>query len=533
MARRQTRGVGGGDGGGGGGGGGGGPFNPHVYANHPNELVRKLVEHIGELDRCKETLRREKDELRRAATEAETRMSRAVRDKEEADRQRDTANAEREDARKLARNTQLQLDASRRENNRIQRRSEQERQDHEAAITTMKGQHQQLQSALEQQEESIRQLQEIVYQLENTIALQGAQLKYQAETLSQKEQELEELHKQKKRILQQIRELDTQLDRTSHSRDWWPESGPPVDKACDLVVNNSLVYCRQADSQKIHRLDTVTNQWSVLPVECTQEHTTLGVFKHCLVTVGGEIERKSTNRIESYDEQACCWTNSVPPMPTARSHALLVSTESSLVVAGGNCKRRFTQRKLTDTVEILRVESLEWCAVTGVPAPLSRETHTATLCCDRLYLFPTTLTRSCDCSTCHVTTSRPCYQTQLLVESAPISTEQPLSPVMELPDPGGMVSACYVFDKTVFIIVKVTAISQTMVYQYDDRYHRWQVVDSAVPGDHGSLTVVAAGVVHNSKLMLVLTASGQRTKVATKRLTPCQRKTYFEASEQK
>ena len=126
----------------------------------------------------------------------------------------------------------------------------------------------------------------------------------------------------------------------------------------DSEDNEYTVYCYHPS------LDI----WTTLPplsVKCFGLGQVLGK----LVTVGGKkrIDDRATDGIYSFDEQLQRWKQTVPPMPSARFAASVLSLKSTLIVAGG----RNTPSSFTDAVEVFDNGTLQWYKTDSLPVACS------------------------------------------------------------------------------------------------------------------------------------------------------------------
>ena len=87
------------------------------------------------------------------------------------------------------------------------------------------------------------------------------------------------------------------------------------------------------------------------------------------MAVGGTKKRAdwSTNEVFTYDEQSRKWKQTLPPMPTARYFADVLSLQSALVVAGGNT----SLIEYTDTIEIFKADTSQWYMTDRLPTACS------------------------------------------------------------------------------------------------------------------------------------------------------------------
>ena len=158
------------------------------------------------------------------------------------------------------------------------------------------------------------------------------------------------------------------------------------------VINGNVYYGGGAchyDKYNIHCYDPSQNTWTTLPTLpfC---YFGLGQVKGELVTVGGwkrtgkqsvsdehsdqsgdesdtsedtDDEDVVTNDVYVFDESTQKWKQSIPPMPTERHSAAVLSYPSCLVVAGGS----LASDECTDTVEIYNINTSQWSRTDSLP----------------------------------------------------------------------------------------------------------------------------------------------------------------------
>ena len=114
-------------------------------------------------------------------------------------------------------------------------------------------------------------------------------------------------------------------------------------------------------------------QWSKLP-DNYKEHFGLAVIDGLLTSVGGSRLTKTLLSLTG-DGMRKQWSS----MPTPRETPACITTEQSLVVAGG-----FGNGYL-DTVEVMNINTKQWTAAS--PLPQKQTELSATVCGDTLYLM--------------------------------------------------------------------------------------------------------------------------------------------------
>ena len=139
--------------------------------------------------------------------------------------------------------------------------------------------------------------------------------------------------------------------------------------------------------RRILNYNITNDTWSTLP-RAPVRYATIGyLYKTVLLIIGGRLLSPSnqvTADIHEFDEASQQWvrSTSIPPMPTARSSATAISWSSppALIVCGGNHQHGQPMA----VVEVYHSRTSQWHAVSPLPFPRDRMTHTVIY--DMLYL---------------------------------------------------------------------------------------------------------------------------------------------------
>jgi len=150
----------------------------------------------------------------------------------------------------------------------------------------------------------------------------------------------------------------------------------PMSAGSAVAIGDS-VFVSPASSTVVYRYNRA-QKWSRLP-PCPYKDFSLAAVNNTLTTVGG-LGDEYTNKLLSFTEQRG-WTETLPPMPTARKQPVTLCTEQHLIVAGG-----FNGLKSLDTVEALATADNVWSTVCKLPYPLYG--GSATLCANQIYITP-------------------------------------------------------------------------------------------------------------------------------------------------
>ena len=162
----------------------------------------------------------------------------------------------------------------------------------------------------------------------------------------------------------------------------------PLDGA-NLVHVKGYIYanCKYHDSGDVLQYSICSDQWKTLPKPPIIHSTICSILGKVLL-IGGwicGITPLRSGSIHELDGASKRWirtTSSIPPMPTARSLATVVSWTSpqALIVCGGENEQEIA----VDVVEVYHTLTLQWHTVSPLPFSCSRIMHTVIH--DSLYL---------------------------------------------------------------------------------------------------------------------------------------------------
>ena len=148
------------------------------------------------------------------------------------------------------------------------------------------------------------------------------------------------------------------------------------------VVDGNTVYINPYNSLKIYSCQ-ITSQdlpWSTLP-DTEYHNPSLAVIDGILTTVGGYRDSCYTNSLLSLTGRGGRrqWSQIFPAMNTPRSQTVSVTTQQTLIVAGGLAKGE----NLT-TVEVMDISTKQWTTASHLPHPFGW--ISGAICGDQLYL---------------------------------------------------------------------------------------------------------------------------------------------------
>ena len=142
------------------------------------------------------------------------------------------------------------------------------------------------------------------------------------------------------------------------------------------IIIGKNVYIGIDYDRKVFVYSITEDTWSTHSVAPVQ-YARIGFLCKKVLAVGGRLpSNQVTADIHEFDEASQLWvrSTSIPPMPTARSSATAVSWSSppALIVCGGNGQ----QANPMTVVEVYHSRTSQWHAVTPLPFPRARMTHT-------------------------------------------------------------------------------------------------------------------------------------------------------------
>ena len=147
------------------------------------------------------------------------------------------------------------------------------------------------------------------------------------------------------------------------------------------VVHGNTAYFRPYNSDKVYSYQNILGkeQWSQLP-DNPNENCGLAVIDGLLTSVGG-YNNGYINTLLSLTGEGMRkqWSEIFPPMPTPRQSVACITTEQSLVGAGGNASGGFL-----DIVEVMNINTKQWTTVCLLPQ--KQQQLSAIVCGDTLYL---------------------------------------------------------------------------------------------------------------------------------------------------
>ena len=148
------------------------------------------------------------------------------------------------------------------------------------------------------------------------------------------------------------------------------------------AVDGNTVYIIPTGSFKIYSCQ-ITSQdlhWSTVP-DTEYYNPSLAVIDGILTTVGGYRDSEWTNSLLSLTGRGGRrqWSQIFPAMPTPRDETLSVTTQQTLIVAGGMAKG-----ENLNIVEVMNIPTKQWTTASHLPHPFGATS--GTILGDQLYL---------------------------------------------------------------------------------------------------------------------------------------------------
>ena len=155
-----------------------------------------------------------------------------------------------------------------------------------------------------------------------------------------------------------------------------------MDRGSALVDGNTA-YIKPGGTSLVLNSCKITSQdlqWSTLP-DTEYYCSSLAMIDGILTTVGGGRDSEWTNSLLSLTGRRGRrqWSEIFPAMPTARSETVSVTTQQTLIVAGG-----VAEGENLTIVEVMNIPTKQWTTASHLPHPFG--VVSGTICGDQLYL---------------------------------------------------------------------------------------------------------------------------------------------------
>ena len=136
-----------------------------------------------------------------------------------------------------------------------------------------------------------------------------------------------------------------------------------------VYIGGGLPGGDKHDTFQVFQYDPSRDEWSRLP-PCQVIGFAMAHFAGNLITVGGQIVGGGlTGKVYCFRKQSQMWEEFLKPMPTARYHLSVVTTQSAIVASGGRTHVRGGMAVFCATVEVYISETSQWYTADPLPVP--------------------------------------------------------------------------------------------------------------------------------------------------------------------
>ena len=113
------------------------------------------------------------------------------------------------------------------------------------------------------------------------------------------------------------------------------------------------------DAYQVVQYNSSKDEWSRLP-SCQATAFAMAQFCRNLITVGGVTQAGITGKLYRFVEESHKWEVFLKPMPTARYHLSVATTQSTIIASGGAKDVRDGKPVLCTQVEVYSSETSQW-----------------------------------------------------------------------------------------------------------------------------------------------------------------------------
>ena len=274
---------------------------------------------------------------------------------------------------------------------------------------------------------------------------------------------------------------------------------------CNAVVHvdKTVIYFNVGGhSQTLYCYNVSSGLWTCLP-DCPNWSGSFAVINNMLTAIGGIKSGQYSNKVYSLKERGV-WVEEFPPMPTKRTSATAVCTESSLIVVGG-----VLDGSVRCPVEVMDIASHQWSIAADVSIKQEFRHASGVICDDQLYVLGAVNSKSVySCSL------RDLLQSCQSVSESKAAAPPKLSNVWrELADLPVHNSSCVSLCGHLLAIggngyKSANSSSAKAVYAYEPTTNSWEVISQMSVARHLCFAVTLPT---NNELMVV---GGQSNKVS-------------------
>ena len=221
---------------------------------------------------------------------------------------------------------------------------------------------------IERLERELQQTKEHVQVLGSSLAQKDEVIEHLRDRIASQERVMQELkqHQQHTGLQQQQNQEEAGPMLTMPTTTWTEGQNAPENMYRGAaVVRQDSAFIRPVNSHTVYHYQNISGKehWSMMP-DNPNWNFGLAVIEGLLTSVGGST--KSLLSLVQADVGRWQWQPIFPPLPSRRSKVACVTTENTLVVAGG-C----ADDKYLSTVEAMDIGTLHWTTVCPLPQPWS------------------------------------------------------------------------------------------------------------------------------------------------------------------
>ena len=254
----------------------------------------------------------------------------------------------------------------------------------EHAVEMKERELQQTQGQLQASEQSVSEFQQNLHQKDKTITdLQQTISAHERKVRQLEQQDTASRDQPQQKSVTRSQRMMAAAAKKDISKMIWREGKNAPEKMIRgaTVVHGNTAYFGSANSNKVYSYQNILGkqQWSQLS-DNPNNYYGLAFIDGLLTSVGG-ANNDYINTVLSLTGEGMRkqWSDIFPPMPTPRQSVACITTEQSLVVAGGEGSGGFLA-----IVEVMNINTKQWTTVS--PLPHKQCELSATVCGDTLYL---------------------------------------------------------------------------------------------------------------------------------------------------
>ena len=239
---------------------------------------------------------------------------------------------------------------------------------------------------IQQKDELIRQKDEAIAYLRRQLQATRQENEQVVAALQQSVEQKDQLLQEKERQIQELQQSREECDAGPLKLEWRDGPRTPFGTFGEFVaVSEGMAYCRDGVSGTLLMYNSKAEWWTVLP-ECSKKFFSIAVVNGLLTAIGGRHSNTHTKTLLSLSHDRLLgisrqkkWIEQFPPMTYYHNNPAVVTTDISLIVAGG-----WGPDRDKAPVEVMDTKTLRWSTVASLPHPRSQAI--ATICGGRMYI---------------------------------------------------------------------------------------------------------------------------------------------------